>query len=406
MFFQLAWRNIWRNPRRTLVIMTAVIIGVWSMVFFGAVSRGMLNSMLENGKSILTGDIQIHAGGYKEDPSIDNSIGGEVPLERVLAAKLPQGAMWTSRIRVSAMVSNARHSTGITVVGMQVEREKKISFIGDGLFEGDYLAADDDRGILVGRALLEKFETRLGHKLILMTRDTEGEIASRAFRIRGVFRSEMEATEKSFVFITMAAARELVHLDAGISEVSIRLPDQDRVVPVARQLQNKLKSYYCQVETWQELLPILKAYVDIFDGFMYIWYVVVFVAMGFGIVNTTLMAVYERTREFGLFKALGMRPWWIIRSVITESIFLLLAGIMLGNLLGIVCVWIFARTGIDLSMFAAGAEYIGMSRVIYPHLVAGDFLAANTTIFFLGLLVSLYPAAKAARFTPVETMRN
>ena len=406
MFLQLAWRNIWRNPRRTLVIMTAVIIGVWSMVFFGAVSRGMLVSMLDNGKSILTGDIQIHAQDYKEDPSIDNSIKGSVPLESVLAAELPEGSLWAPRLRVNSIISNARHSTGVTTVGMDVEKEVAISFIGGGLFQGEYLEADDRRGILIGQALLEKFETRLGNKMIIMTRDATGEIASKVFRIKGVFRSEMQATEKEFVFVTLAAARDLVQMETGFSEVSIRVPDQGLLETTARTLQDKLDASNCQVETWPEILPILKAYVGIFDAFMYIWYVVVFVAMGFGIVNTTLMAVYERTREFGLFKALGMKPWWIIRSVITESFFLLLTGIVAGNIVAIGFVMFFAKTGIDLSMFAAGAEFIGMSRIIYPVLTVSDFLAANITIFFLGLLVSLYPAVKAARFTPVETMRN
>jgi ABC-type antimicrobial peptide transport system permease subunit len=139
---------------------------------------------------------------------------------------------------------------------------------------------------------------------------------------------------------------------------------------------------------------------------MWIWYLVVFVAMGFGIVNTTLMAVFERMREFGLLKALGMKPWWILRQVLTESTLLLVTGMIIGNILAAVCIFILARSGIDLSALAAGVEYAGMTRVIYPAIAIKDILSSNLIVFFLGLLVSAYPAVKAARFTPVEALAH
>ena len=126
--------------------------------------------------------------------------------------------------------------------------------------------------------------------------------------------------------------------------------------------------------------------------------------MGFGIVNTTLMAVFERMREFGLLKALGMKPWWIIREVLLESFFLLLLGIAAGNALGLLSSWALSGAGIDLSAMAAGVEFAGMPRIIYPAVQGKDILAANLVVLVLGLLVSLYPASKAARFTPVEAL--
>ena len=151
---------------------------------------------------------------------------------------------------------------------------------------------------------------------------------------------------------------------------------------------------------------MLKAYLNMTDGFLYIWYVVVFIAMGFGIVNTMLMAVYERMREFGVLKALGMQPGWIVKDVLAESFFLLLGGILIGNGVAFVTVWIFSRTGIDLSAFAAGAEYAGIAKIIYPALNLRDLVIANLMVFLLGMLISLYPAIRAARFTPVEAMTH
>lgn len=385
--------------------MLAVVIGVWSMIFLSALTRGMLEDMVENGIATLTGHIQVHHRGYRDDPVIDNSIEDPREVQRTLKEVLPSTTQWTSRVRVNAIASNARHSDGVTLVGINPEAEAKVSFIGSGVIQGRYLKPADTNGIVVGRALVEKFETKLGRKLVLMSQDTSGEIASRSFRIVGVFRAEMEATEKQFVFVTMSAAQGMLKLQGGISEVSISLKDQGETDRVTNALKEALPSTY-EVHSWQELLPLLSAYLRLFDGFMWLWYLVVFIAMGFGIVNTMLMAVFERIREFGLFKALGMRPWWIIKEVLAESFFLLVIGIAIGDAIGFLSILALSSHGIDLSALAAGAEFFGMTRVLYPVVSARDVAMANSVVFILGLLVSVYPAVKAARFTPVEALAH
>ena len=151
MHLQIAWRNIWRNPRRTAVIMIAIIIGVWSMVFLGALMRGILVAMVENGISTLTGDLQIHKQGYLSDPVVENSMTDPGEVTDALARLLPPGAKWTLRIRVGAIASNARHSSAVTFVGIDPARESELSFIGpEAVVEGRYLEAGDEYGIVVG----------------------------------------------------------------------------------------------------------------------------------------------------------------------------------------------------------------------------------------------------------------
>jgi len=406
MYLQLAWRNIWRNTRRTAIILTAVVIGVWSMVMLGALMRGIAVGMIKNGISTLTGHIQIHHKGYRNDPAIENSITDPTVVEKALEGALPQGAEWTTRVRVNAVASNARHSSGVTLVGIEPSSEAKVSFIGAAVSQGRYLNSDDRNGIFIGEALMKKFDTRPGRKLVLMSQNTDGEIASRAFRIVGIFKAEMEATEKQFVFVTRRASQKMLGLDGDISEISILLPGKPDHREVYHLLKTALPSAEFEVNTWCELLPFQTAYLKLLDGFMWIWYLVVFVAMGFGIVNTTLMAVFERMREFGLLKALGMKPWWILRGVLTESLFLLILGMIIGNLLAFICIFALAHSGINLSALAAGAEYAGMTRVIYPAIALKDILMSNMVVLFLGILVSAYPALKAARFTPVEALAH
>jgi ABC-type lipoprotein release transport system permease subunit len=400
----IAWRNIWRNPRRTIIIMIAVVVGIWSMIFLTAFMRGMVVDMIENGIATLTGDVKIYAEGFRSDPALENRIKQAEALVSRVKETLPDSAKLATRVRVNAIAQNARHSAGVALAGIDPEMEAGVSFIGEGVDTGKMLAADDSTGIVVGQALLDKFETRIGHKLILMTENSENDIASKAFRIRGVYRAKLASTEKRFVFVKKAAAQEMLGIGTDISEISVMLTSHEQAAPVAETIAANIDTTAYSVQPWQELLPMLQAYVGIFDGFIILWYLVVFVAMGFGIINTTLMAVFERMREFGLLKALGMRPWRILRQVLIESGFILVLGAAVGNVLALSMVHILGLYGIDLSALAAGFEYAGMSSIIYPEVFLHDVLLANAVVICLGLLVSAYPAARAARILPVEAM--
>jgi len=405
-FLRLGWRNIWRNPRRTAVIMTAVVIGVWSMIFLGALMRGVADQMVRNGIATLTGHVQIHGKGYRSDPVVENSIADPEPVRQALQSVLSEEDRWTARVRVNAIVNTARHSSGVTLVGIDPHREAEVSFIRNAVTQGRYLKPGDEQGILVGKALLDDFESRVGHKLVVMSQDRNQEIASRAFRIVGVFRAEMEATEKQFAFVTITAAQEMLKLKEGVSEISVLLKDREKTSNVVAAVKHALPSGAYEVQSWQELLPMVTAVLGLYDFFIFLWFLVTFIAMAFGIVNTMLMAVFERIREFGLLKSLGMKPWWIVEEVLAESFFLLLIAALVGNGLGLASALALAGPGIDLSYFAAGLEFAGMSRVVYPVVHGRDVITANGVVFFLGLAVSAYPAVKAARFKPVEALAH
>jgi len=401
----MAWRNIWRNPRRTTVILIAVVIGVFAMITSSALMRGFEKGMIQNTLSTLTGEVQIHHPHYLDDPVVAHSIKRTEVVESALGEILPESAHWTTRIRVNAVVSNARHSSGATLVGIDPEKEADVSFIGDAVIEGRYLEKENPNAILVGKAFLDQFETGIGKKLVLMSQSADQEIASRAFRITGIFDAELEATEKRYLFVTKKAAQDMLNMGNAVSEAALVTGDELTPEQAATKLKQELGTEKYSIQTWRELEPMLDAYVGLLDGFTLIWNIILFVAMGFGIVNTTLMAVFERIREFGLFKALGMKPWWILRQVVTESLILLVIGTAVGNILGLLSIWALSG-GIDLSAFAAGMEYVGFSRVVYPVIHIRDIVSANLTVFVLGVMVCLYPAGKAARFTPVEALSH
>ena len=390
------------------MILMAVIIGVWSMIFLGSLMRGMETEMVRNSISTLTGSIQIHQRDYRNDPVVENSMDNIDKLDKALSTIENPRILWAKRIRVNAIASNARHSSGVTLVGIEPQKEAKISFISKAMIAGRFLLEDDKNKIIVGKAFLKKFNTKIGNKLILMSQDTQNEIASKAFRIVGVFNAESEAVEKQFVFVPISQVAKMLKMGNAISEISILLPRLDitgkKETQTARKIIAAINDDVFVIETWQQLLPMINAYLEMSGFFLYIWYFVVFVAMGFGIVNTTLMAIFERMREFGLMKALGMRPFQVIKGVVTETFFLLVLGISVGNILGFLSVAAIARNGIDLSALAAGAEMWGIPRKLYPEIWVQDVVVAGFVVLVLGIFVSLYPAIKAARITPTTAM--
>ncbi|MBI9074798.1 MAG: ABC transporter permease [Desulfatibacillum sp.] len=409
MFTQLAWRNIWRNPRRTAIILTAIFIGVFSMIIFAAFSRGMADGMVDNAIDNLVGHIKVQHPDYRSDPDISHRLPDPNAITAELKSLLPTGAKITPRIRVEGVVANARETAGVEIVGIHPGMEMGVSFIGDAPMDGRLIEDGDKNGIVMGAALADRFQTEVGKKLVLTTQQADGETGSRAFRIRGIYRSEIEATEKAYVFISYTAAEQLMGEKNCATEIAVTLPKEyrnGRLAPLVQKCRDALEPYHVSVNGWKDLMPAISAYLAMFDAFLYIWFVVVFIAMGFGIVNTVLMAVYERMREFGLLKAIGMRPSWIVRMVLGESFFLLAAGCAAGTICGMAVTYYYGHAGIDLGAFAQGVKMWGMSRVIFPAIEIGDVVAANAVVVVLGLVVSIYPAVKAARFTPVETMRQ
>lgn len=404
MLIQLAWRNLWRVPRRTVIILASIAMGVWAMVFMRALMAGVMDQMLENGIRTLTGHVQIHREGYRKDPVIDRSMTNPEEVFSVLE-DLPEGIRWTRRVRVPGVASNARHSAGVVVVGIDPARESEVSFVKSAVKEGSYLGEDDSYSLLIGAKLAEKFRTGLGKKVVLVSRDSAGEMGGGGFRIQGIFHADMEATEERFVFILLDSARKMLHMGEGISEISLMAPSPEDAASLSQWLRSRLPEGY-EVVTWRELLPLVTSSLRIWDGFIAIWYAIVFAAMAFGLVNTMLIAVFERFREFGILRAIGMKPRWLVLQIVAEASWLLLSGIVLGDFLSWATIGWLEQTGIDLGAFAEGAEKMGFSRVIYPLFHWTHLAEADAVVLALGLAVNLYPALRAARVLPVEAMAH
>ncbi|MBE9580228.1 MAG: ABC transporter permease [Proteobacteria bacterium] len=400
LLYTLAWRNVWRNHRRTFVILVAIAFGIWSMVTLAAIMRGMIEQQVRNVINNLTGHIQVHAVGYRDDPVVDNSMPPPGPhMVEVLRGEHVRA--WSTRVRVPAVVASERESAGVTLVGIDPEAEQGLSFIAEAVTEGRYLESSGDCGVLLGRKLVERLETSLGKRVVLMSQDVDNEIADRGFRVVGVFDANMEATETGYVFTGRSVAQEMLRLGENISELALVARDRQDLGAVLQLLVRVAPGL--DIQPWTKLEPLLVLTVKMYEATMLIWFVVVFLAMSFGLVNTLLMAVFERTREIGLFQALGMRPGFLLSQVLLESLTVLMIGLVMGNVLAWATIASLAD-GLNLSAFAEGLEWAGISSVIYPLISASDVISANLLVLVLGIVASLYPAWRAARRVPVEAI--
>lgn len=400
LLYTLAWRNVWRNQRRTFVILVAIAFGIWSMVTLAAIMRGMIEQQVRNAINNLTGHVQVHAVGYRDDPVVDNSMPSPgPPTVEVLGGEYVRA--WATRVRVPAVVASERESAGVTLVGIDPEAEQGLSFIAEAVTEGRYLESPGDYGVLLGRKLVERLETSLGKRVVLMSQDVDNEIADRGFRVVGIFDANMEATETGYVFTGRSVAQEMLRIGENISELALVARDRQDLGAVLQLLVRVAPGL--DIQPWTKLEPLLVLTVKMYEGTMLIWFVVVFLAMSFGLVNTLLMAVFERTREIGLFQALGMRPGFLLSQVLLESLTVLLIGLIIGNMLAWATIASLAD-GLNLSAFAEGLEWAGISSVIYPLISASDVVSANLLVIVLGIIASLYPAWRAARRVPVETI--
>ncbi len=399
----LAWRNLWRNRRRTSIMLGAIIVGVWAMIFMNALSQGMVTQMIEDGLSVIPGHVQARHPEYGDDPTVNSLLPDtdSAVSERLDALGVPA---WTTRLTVPGVISSERESRGVTLLGVDPVRDATLSFLGDASIEGRPLESVDDRGILIGRKLAETLDTRVGKRIVIMSQTPDNTIADRGFRVVGVFDAKVELWEETWAITGKATLQGLLGVPDRVTEAIVAGDDYRDVSELESQLLSAVSSE-SRVQSWTELDNYLGTMLGVMDGFVLIWVVVIFLALSFGLVNTLVMAVFERVREIGLMLSLGMRPSSILIQIMLESMMLLVIGLAVGN----VVAWLTIRpleSGIDLSIVSEGMAMMGVASVIYPDLRQEDVILANVVVLVLGFLASLSPAWRASRYDPVEALRK
>ena len=399
----LSWRNLWRNHRRTGIMLGAISVGVWAMIFMTALMRGMVDDMLNQGIRNLPGHIQIQHPDFLDDPSVVNSIAE--PSGDLLAALNRDGARrWATRIKVPAVIASERESRGVNLIGVEPANETEISGVPAKVSEGRFLESNQDKGLIIGARLAGRLETRLGKRVVIMSQDPDNNIAERGFRIVGIYQAELAAQEEFNVYAARGTLQKLLNIEGRVSQIVLIDHDYRDVESLYRRVKAATPDGL-EVKPWYEIDSYLAVMFNMMDGFVLVWVIIIFLALSFGLVNTLVMAIFERVREIGLIQALGMRPGLIVYQILLESLLLLLIGLAVGNLLALITIKPL-ESGLDVSIVAEGMAMMGAGSVIYPSLTLYDVVLANVVVVLLGILTSILPAWRASQLDPVRALNT
>jgi ABC-type lipoprotein release transport system permease subunit len=401
--WRLAWRNVWRNGRRAMIVLVAVAVGISGTVLSMAINFGMVVQMVQTAISTELGHLEVHAPGFADDPGLGRRLPDDGQATEAVLRGLPEVAAWAPRIRSQGLLSSPRASAGVRVMAIDPGREARITTVAHSVTEGAYLGAAPRR-VLLGEALARRLGVGVGAKVVLSATDVRGDLTGEAFRVAGLFRTPSAELDRSTIYVRLDEAQRLFALGDSISEVVVRARDRAAIPAIRTALRRSLGGRV-EVETWEQLAPFLVYLVDAFEEMAWITYAAVFVAMAFGIANVLLMSVFERTREFGVVRAMGMSGPRVVALVVLESLFLTFVGLLAGFAVTGLALYAL-RGGIDLSRFAQGLGAMGIGTTLVPVARLSDFSTPSVVALVTAVAAGLWPAVRAARAQPADALRG
>jgi len=404
LYLKLAWRNIFRNKRRTFIAGIAIGIGLAALIYTDALIAGMTRNMIRSATASFLGEGQIHRAGFRETLEVDRTIVGTDAVMAQLETE-PVVEAFTARAMTFAMISSPANVQAVSMVGVRPNSERRLSQIDDAIVEGGYFIDDNPRDIVIGRELAEILEVELGDRIVLTAAQAgTGDLAQEMFRISGVYFFNTPEMDKGMAFVRLDKAQQMLNLDGAVHEIALAFNDDT----VPRNRQHPFWSRFSQNGNhalgWVDLVPQLESVLKVSQFSTFIFGIILFSVVALGIVNTLFMSLYERMYEFGVMRAVGTNPFAMGRLVVFEAASLAVISIVLGLLLGLAITYISSQTGIDYG----GIEFAGVTfrELLYPELQAQQFILLPLCVFLLTIMVSLYPAVYAARLQPAEAMRK
>lgn len=405
---RIAWRNLGRNWKRSLLALGAIALGQFAFLATAALMRAYGDDFHESITGPMIGHAQVHAPGWRDDRSIDLVLDGvEAMLEDI--REDPEVASASARIYAPVLGALTEEGFMSMVVGVDPVAEHHES----GLLPGiDFSTEMGEGRVLVGSGFAQKHSLERGAEIAVVGQDADGSIASGLFTVAGVVPSVVELVDNLGIVMTLADARELFAMSDQAHEIVIHVRDRDLLGQTVARLSAHPSLAGTEVLPWRDLVPQLVAIVEIMDTFLYFILFIVFVAAAAGIANTMLMSTFERNHEFGMLLSLGCGPGRLARMVTVEAVVLGFLGVAAGTILGYAFMLVTSRTGLDYAALGGGASYeaaykgLQMSSLVYPRLYAGDALAGVLAVFVTSLLSVIWPIARIARLEPMEAMRS
>ncbi len=404
LYLRLAWRNIWRHRRRTVIVILSIAMVLALMMWYDGFVAGFEQSIYANAIKVLGGNIQIHAMGYQEKadstpllPLNDDQAAVKTALTQ------PQVVAASRRINTSGLATNRKGAFPVSIIGIEPEKELPVSLVAQNVTAGRFLTAEDQDMIFIGQGLADAMEIQVGDRITLVGRATHEQMRQRTMTVAGIYDVGLRDIEKRTLYISLAEAQDLYGLTGQSTEVVVSLEKLGQEPAVLSALRSSLPGD--EINSWQTNFPEMATAISTKGGVMNVFSVIMMVIVGIGILNLLLMAVYERTREIGLLGAMGLKPREISLLFILEGTFMGLVGVAAGVVLGLIINTVLGRIGFDFSAFSTMTEYTALiSGRVYPTLGVNKLLWRALTVAIIAALASFYPAREAAQREPAEAL--
>ena len=406
---KMAWRNIWRNPRRTLLTIAAIAFASMILVFMLSFQLGCYETMINTSVKISTGHLQIQAKGYLKDKKMRLVIKNPDKIAKFLDT-VKGIDTYTFRTNGFCLVSSDKRTYGVVVTGIDPRKEANVSSIKSLVRKGSYLKEDDQYTALIGGLLSNNLKVDINDEITILGQGQDGSIAAAVLTIKGIFNSGIDEFDRNVIMMGLKGFQEIFSMGKSVHEAVITADSLGDVSMVKQNIQNNFLAIKgddsLAVPDWMEIMPGLLQgiQIDLVSGI--IMYIILVIVVAFSIFNTFLMAILERTREFGVMMAIGTSPSRITKLVMFESICMTIVGIVLGIIIGSLVTLYFQKHGI----FIAGTEDIlkqyGIPERLYPRLSLISAAAGPLVVFLITFVSSVFPALRIRKLKPVEAMAN
>lgn len=403
MLLILAWRNIWRNKKRSLIIISAIAVGLCCGLFASSTMFGMWDSMINTTIDRDLGHFQLHSKSYEDEKLLTDTIPDfNNVISTIKSHKFVTGV--SSRIIIEGMASSASSSNGVRILGIDPINEINVTSIHKQIVDGSYFKQDWRNEIVIGEKLADNLGIKVKSKIVLSFQGMDGSIIYGAFRVVGIYRTESSVFDKANVFVKENDIQKLINSDKISNEIVVRLNSVQQVDSVYLPIKNQFKNL--SVKYWGDLAPELKFYYQSVVVQMNVFLGIILFALLFGITNTMLMSVIERIREFGVLMAVGMKRSRVFFMIIMETISLSFIGAIIGLTLAVGLIHYFGIVGINLSAFTEGLSQWSLGSVLYTSLPFSFYPPLVIMILATAIIAAFYPALKAIRLNPAKAIRT
>lgn len=406
LYLRLAWRNIWRHRRRTVIIVLAMALSLGMMMFYDGLMDGFNDAIAGNAVRVLGGNVQVHAEGYREKVESNPLL----PLDddtAIVQAALAQPDVIAAarRIQTGGLVSNSEGAFSLSIIGIEPEAEAPVSLIAEHIVDGRYLETADEDVILIGKGLADALAINVGDRITMVGSDVHKQNRQRTMTVIGIYDIGIPSMEKATLYISLAEAQSLFNLPGKSTEVQVTLKKVGKESSIVAALSSALPGY--EVESWANNYPELGNAVGRKNIVMDIFSVIIVMIAGIGILNLLLMAIYERTREIGLLGAMGLKPGQIATTFILEGILIGVVGVFTGVAMGLAINLSLMQVGMDYSQFAGVTDYMALiSGRVYPTLGVNKLFMRAMIMLVIAALAALIPAMIASRREPSEALHH